>query len=334
MNIHTPIRIGLLSTARIANAALIQPARLIPEVTVAAVAARDENRARHFAHRRGIPRVHRSYADLIADPEIDAIYNPLPNSLHCEWSIRALEAGKHVLCEKPLASNAEEVRQMMAAASKSGRVLAEAFHTLYHPLAAQMKAIIDEGALGQIIDAEAHFCTMLLRPSDIRYQYELAGGATMDLGCYTLHLLRYLLDATPQVVSARATLASPQIDRSMDVQLLFPGSIPARMTCSLLSTRLFRISVSIRGDRGRMHVVNPLMPHYGYWLHVRDDNGRTKQKQWNAPWPRSRGTYWYQLRAFSTAIVDDEPMFTDGAYGLTNMQLIDTIYKKAGLEQR
>ena len=334
MRVLLPIRIGILGAARIANAALIQPAHLVPEVAVSAIAARDENRARSFANRHGIPRVHRSYADLIDDPEIDAIYNPLPNSLHCEWSIRALDAGKHVLCEKPLAANAEEVRQMMAAVTKSGRVLAEAFHTLYHPLAAKMRSMIADGVLGQIQSAEAHFCTMVFRPTDIRYRHHLAGGATMDLGCYTLCLLRHLLGSTPEVLSAQATLSSAQIDRSMEACLQFPGNIPARITCSLFSASFYRVSVCIQGDKGTMSVINPLLPHYGHWLRVKDVAGETICQQWQAPWLRREGTYSHQLRAFAAAARGEEPMLTDAAYALANMQLIDSIYQKAGLERR
>src|SRR3990172_4918004 len=122
------LRIGILGAARIAPMALVRPARSVPETAVLAVAARDEARARRFAARHGVPRVHRGYAELLADPEIDAVYNPLPNALHCEGSIRAPEAGKHVLCEKPLASNADEARRMTEVASRAGRVLVEAFH--------------------------------------------------------------------------------------------------------------------------------------------------------------------------------------------------------------
>jgi len=173
------LRIGILGAARIAPMALVRPARSVPEAAVLAVAARDETRARRFAARHGIPRVHRGYAELLADPEIDAVYNPLPNSLHCEWSIRALEAGKHVLCEKPLASNADEARRMTEAASRAGRVLVEAFHWRYHPLAERMKAIVESGELGRVRHVEASCCFPLLLPGDIRYRLDLAGGALL-----------------------------------------------------------------------------------------------------------------------------------------------------------
>src|SRR5574337_909465 len=177
--IEQPLRIGVLGAARIAPMALVRPARQVPEATVVAVAARDPQRAQAFATKHGIPRVHPSYDALLADTEIDAIYNPLPNSLHCEWTIRALQAGKHVLCEKPLASNAAEAERMAEAAGQAGRVLVEAFHWRYHPLAARMQAIIDAGELGAVQHIEAHFCLLLPLPGDIRYRLDLAGGATM-----------------------------------------------------------------------------------------------------------------------------------------------------------
>src|SRR5215470_13213106 len=179
-----PLRIGILGAARIAPMALIRPARQVPEVSVTAVAARDVDRARAFAKKHGLARVHSSYAELLSDPEIDAIYNPLPNGLHCEWTIKALEAGKHVLCEKPLASNADEAERMVAASTATGRVLVEAFHWRYHPLAGRMKEVVESGQLGAVRHIETDFNIPLVFPNDIRYRYDLAGGATMDVGCY------------------------------------------------------------------------------------------------------------------------------------------------------
>src|SRR5881296_1757159 len=153
-----PLRFGILGAARIAPMALVKPARRVPEATVLAVAARDPERARRFAARHGIPRVHQSYDALLADPEIDAVYNPLPNALHAPWTIRALAAGKHVLCEKPFAASVAEARSMAEAATRAGRVLMEAFHYRYHPLFARLRAIIGLGELGTVRHLEAHFC--------------------------------------------------------------------------------------------------------------------------------------------------------------------------------
>src|SRR5260370_3942500 len=137
-----PLRFGILGAARIAPEALIKPAQKSADAEVVAIAARDPARAREFADAHKIPRVLATYEDLINDPELDAIYNPLPNSLHCEWTIAALRAGKHVLCEKPLASNAEEAARMTQAANETGKILGEAFHYRYHPLPDRVRALI------------------------------------------------------------------------------------------------------------------------------------------------------------------------------------------------
>ena len=204
------VRIGILGAARIAPGGMIKPARNNPEAEVRAVAARDRSRAEAFASKHGIPTVHDSYAALLADPEIDAIYNPLPNGLHAEWTIAALEAGKHVLCEKPFTANATEAEAVAAVAARTGLVVMEAFHYRYHPLAQRMREIVESGELGTIRRVETALCFPLPKFSDIRYQYDLAGGATMDVGSYTVHLARLLGCEEPEVRSARSQAAHPR----------------------------------------------------------------------------------------------------------------------------
>src|SRR6478672_109632 len=187
-----PVRIGILGAARIAPAAVIKPAQKVGDAMIGAVAARDRGRADAFASKHGIPRVHGSYADLIADPDIDAVYNPLPNGLHAEWTVAALEAGKHVLCEKPFTANAKEAEDVAAVADRTGRVVMEAFHWRYHPLAQRIVDIIDSGELGTVQRIETALCFPLPKFSDIRYQYALAGGALMDVGTYAVHMARLL----------------------------------------------------------------------------------------------------------------------------------------------
>ena len=267
------IRIGLLGAARITRWAVIRPARRLPEVSVTAVAARDPARASAFARRHGVPRVHPTYEALVQDPHLDAVYIALPNSLHAEWSIRALEAGKHVLCEKPLTSNATEAAQVAAVAARTGRVLAEAMHYRYHPLAARVKAIVESGELGTIRRFEADFCVPLLVPGNIRYRYELGGGATMDLGCYTINLLRYLAGAEPEVVKAEARLASPQVDRFMRAELWFPGKAVGQFTCSLCSWILLRSRARVEGSAGELRVTSPFHPDRYHRLVVRGPTG-------------------------------------------------------------
>jgi predicted dehydrogenase len=251
------LRVGPLGAARITPAALIKPARLVPEVTVTAVAARDPDRARRFATRHGIPVVHDSYEELIADPGVDAIYNPLPNALHAAWTLRAIAAGKHVLCEKPFAANEAEAAEVARAARSAGLVVMEAFLYRYHPLAARMREIA-AGELGQLRHVEAALCIPLPRFSDIRYQYDLAGGATMDAGCYPINCIRMLGPGEPAVISARARLHGPEVDRAMVATFRFPGGATGRIRASLWSGQVLRIGARAVGERGEMRVLNYL----------------------------------------------------------------------------
>ena len=325
---ETPLRIGVLGAARIAPMALLRPAKQVRGVSVAAVAARDTARAQAFATKHGIPRVHASYDALLADADIDAIYNPLPNSLHCEWSIRALQAGKHVLCEKPIASNAAEAERMAAAARAADRVLMEAFHWRYHPLAARMRGIIDAGELGTVRHVEAHFCIPLPFPRDIRYQLPLAGGATMDTGCYAISIVRFLAGAEPEVTRAQARLWSPGVDRYMEADFRFADGRTGRMTCALLCAALFRDSARVRGDRGEMRVLNPVAPHFFHRLTVRNDVGTRSERL------DGDSTYTHQLRAFLAAVRNGRPVPTGPDDAIANMRVIDAVYAKAGLQPR
>jgi predicted dehydrogenase len=323
-----PLRIGVLGAARITPMALLRPARQVPEATVVAVAARDPERAHAFASKHGIARVHPTYEALLADPEIEAIYNPLPNSLHCEWTIRALQAGKHVLCEKPIASNATEAEQMAAAAHTAGRVLAEAFHWRYHPLAARLREIIDSGELGTVRHLEAHFCIPLIKPGDIRYRLDLAGGATMDVGSYTISILRFLAGAEPEVVRADAQLSSPGVDRAMEATFRFPDGRTGRMTCALFSPILLRASARVRGDRGDLAVLNPIAPQFFHRLSVRTDRSTRHERI------HGDATYTCQLRAFVAAVREGGALPTSPEDAVKNMRVIDAVYTKAGLAPR
>jgi len=322
------LRIGILGAARIAPMALVRPARAVAEVEVTAIAARDEARARKFAAKQGIPRVLPSYEALLGDPDVDAVYNPLPNGLHCEWTIRALEAGKHVLCEKPMASNADEARQMAEAAARSGRVLVEAFHWRYHPLAARMKEIVDGGGVGVVRHIEARMCLPVPIPGDIRYRFDLAGGATMDMGCYTISIVRYLAGAEPEVVRAEAVLASPEVDRAMKAEFRFADGRTGRIHCSLFSAALFRLSAKVQGDDGELTVWNPVVPHLMNRIVLRNAAGTRSERV------RGEPTYTGQLRAFATQVRGGARMPTDPEHAVANMRVIDAVYEAAGLSRR
>jgi predicted dehydrogenase len=323
-----PLRFGVLGAARIAPLALINPAKGNADIVIAAVAARDGSRARAFAAKRGIARVHESYQALIADPDIDAIYNPLPNGLHGKWTRAALAAGKHVLCEKPFTANAAEAREIADLAAKSDRVVMEAFHYRYHPLTLRAEQIIASGVLGKLERVEAALCFPLPKFSDIRYNYSLAGGALMDAGCYAVHMVRTFGGPTPEVVSAQAKLRNPQIDRAMTAELRFAAGHTGQVRCSMWSSRLLEISARVVGDRGELKLFNPVTPHFFHRLSVRSTDGNRVER-----FPR-RPSYAYQLDAFAGAVLRGEPVKTPPSDAVENMAVIDAIYQMADLPLR
>jgi predicted dehydrogenase len=322
------ITIGILGAARIAPMALVKPAQRTGQATVTAIAARDRSKADAFAKKHKIPRVHDSYDDLLADPAIDAVYIPLPNGLHGQWTMKAIEAGKHVLCEKPFTANANEARAVAECASAHpGLVVMEAFHYQYHPLAKRLVEIVQSGELGNITDIDINFAAPLARPGDIRYRIELAGGATMDMGCYPVSLLR-LLTPGPRVTHAAAKLSSPGVDRAMDAHFSLPDGGTARVRCSMFSSSLLRIRADVTGTEGTLHVFNPFAPHMFHRVRVTTPSGTRKERF------SRRATYDYQLEAFTNAIEQQTTVPTNATDAIRTMELIDSIYVAAGLPVR
>jgi len=328
MKTRSPVRIGVLGAAAIVPMALTKPAQNVPEVQITAIAARDPQRAEKFARKHHIPRVHKTYNDLLTDPKIDAIYNPLPNSLHAEWTIRALRAGKHVLCEKPFASNAREAMGMADAAKATGKVLSEGFAYRYHPLTARIKDVIQSGELGRLKRIEARFCFLLPSPGNIRFRYDLAGGALMDTGCYPISLVRYLVGEEPSVVDAKARLIKRDVDSRVEANLEFPQAIKARIVCDMLSPKLFESFLIVQGEAGEITVVNPYHPHWFHWMTL-----RTSKNSWSARIPGDN-IYALQLRAFASAIHLGTRLNTTAEDAVNTMRVIDEIYRKAGLKLR
>ncbi|MEI8000725.1 MAG: Gfo/Idh/MocA family oxidoreductase [Actinomycetes bacterium] len=328
-----PLRIGILGAARIAPAAVVVPARTLPDVEVVAVAARDRSRAAAFAAKRRIPVVHDSYDALIADPDVDAVYNPLPNGLHGHWTVRALEAGKHVLCEKPFAANADEAAAVAVVADRAlaerGLVTMEAFHYRYHPLAELMCSLVREGRIGAVRHLEARAVIPFLPPGDIRFDPALAGGSLMDLGCYPVHQLRSVAADEPTVVSARAKVRSGGIDRWITADLRWPDGRTGRITAALMAVARPIIDVRVQGDEGRISVFNPTLPQLYNRITVRRRGERKVAQR-----IRGESTYWYQLRAFADAVTNGEVPLTSPADAVANLTVIDAIYRAAGLPVR
>ena len=229
------VRLGILSTAKI-NRLVLAGARQTDRVEVAAVASRDLSRAQAYAREHGIERAHGSYEELLADPEVEAVYNPLPNSMHVEWSIRALEAGKHVLCEKPLSRHPADVERAFEVADRTGLVLTEAFMYRHNPQTVRLKELVDGGAIGELRLIRATFSFTIADEANIRLAPDLEGGALMDVGCYCVSGSRLLAGEPESVTGFSYT------ERGVDIffagTLAFPDHVFAEFDCGFrLPTR-------------------------------------------------------------------------------------------------
>jgi xylose dehydrogenase (NAD/NADP) len=224
------MRLGLLSTARI-NRAILTGASLTDAVDVVAVGSRDAARGQEYAREWRIARAHGSYEALLADPEVDAIYNSLPNSLHVDWSIRALEAGKHVLCEKPLGRRVANVERLFDAAEQNGLIVMEAFMYRHHPQTHALRELVHSGGIGEPRQIRSSFSFMLTNPANVRLRADLHGGALMDLGCYCISGSR-LVTGEPEVVFGRQVLGETGVDLRFDAILHFPGDVLAEFHCA------------------------------------------------------------------------------------------------------
>lgn len=329
------MRLGLLAAARITGPAIIEPARSIDGVEVVAVAARSVERAREKAADWGVPTVHDSYEELLADESIDAIYIATPAALHHRWTLAALAAGKHVLCEKPFAANATEARQMVDAADAAGLVLMEAFHWRYHPLVGQVRELLDEPRVGSVTEVHGTFCLPEghIRPGDIRWDLPLGGGGLMDLGCYPLQWVRWVVGAEPEVVAASAECPVPEVDGRLRAELrwqLPDRTVTGSIECSMIGPDR-DIALRILGERGRIDIANPLAPQHGARIEVRSSDGTVEE----VPVPAAdTTTYAHQLVAFRDTVATGTPVPTGGSDAIATMELIDACYRAAGLSPR
>jgi D-xylose 1-dehydrogenase (NADP+, D-xylono-1,5-lactone-forming) len=224
------VRWGIVSTAHI-NEKVLAGVSGSETVEVVAVGSRSGERAREFAAAHGIPRAHASYEELLADPAVEAVYVPLPNGLHVEWTLAALEAGKHVLCEKPLSPRAGEVERCFDAAEGAGLVLSEGFMWRHHPQAERLASLVHEGSIGELRLVRAAFSFALQRFPDVRWDPELDGGALLDVGCYCVSGARFLTGEEPERVSGEAVLADSGVDARFAGTLRFSGDVLATFDC-------------------------------------------------------------------------------------------------------
>jgi predicted dehydrogenase len=248
---------GLLSTARI-NRALIPPLGASSRNRLLAVGSRSQQGADQYAQERNIPRAYGSYEALLADPEIDVIYNPLPNHLHAEWTIKAVEAGKHVLCEKPLALSVEEVDAVQEAARKHGRVVAEAFMYRHHPQTLKVQEIVKSDSLGDLKLMRGSFSYVLNREGDVRLDPAMGGGSIWDVGCYPISYARTVVGESPREVFGWQVTGPTGIDETFVGQMQFAGNVLAQFDSSFVIT--FHWFMEIIGSEGTLNIPNPFKP--------------------------------------------------------------------------
>jgi predicted dehydrogenase len=223
------VKWGIISTADI-NRKVIPGAHASPKVDLVGVASRDQQRAEEYAKQWDIPRAYGSYEALLADPEIEAVYISLPNSMHCEWSIKSVEAGKHVLCEKPLSRHPNEVEEAFDAADKAGRLLSEAFMYRHNPQTKRVRQLVDEGAIGELRVVRSVFSYSLYDEDNIRLRTDVEGGALMDVGCYNVSGSR-LVGGEPEHVLGEAWYGPSGTDWVFSGTLRFPGNVIGLFHC-------------------------------------------------------------------------------------------------------
>jgi predicted dehydrogenase len=327
---RTPLRIGILGAAKIAPAAIIYPAQATGHQLVA-VASRDKVRAEVFAKQYQVAKTYTSYQDLINDPEIDVVYNALHNGAHGPWNIKALAAGKHVLSEKPSASNAAEAKEVLTAANKANKVFMEGFHYYYHPVFQRALAIIKSGEIGEVIKVESSLLIPMPDPTDLRLQFDLAGGATMDVGCYALHSQRVIsqlvANGEPSIVKTEANAKDGKIDTKLYMQLKYPNGVAA-LAKGDFESAAFEAPLTVTGSKGSVHLPNFVVS--GWDPRVIVEVGSNKRVE-HMP---SISTYTYQLLAFADAVDLGKPVKTDAKDALAQAILIDAVYTSSQLPLR
>lgn len=322
------VRLGILGTAQIVPQAIIAPAVSNGQVTVAAIASRKLESARQFADRYRIPRAYGCYMDLVQDDAIDAVYIPLPVSLHHEWAAQALKHGKHVLCEKPFAANAQQAHELYALATAKGLLAVEGFHYRYHPVFLNALEILNENVIGDIRKISCVFTGAITSPDDIRMRYATGGGVTMDYGCYPVSWIRHLTGREPTVERAAAILGPEHVDISMRATFSLPAGCEADMYVSMAREATFKAYLEIEGTEGSIKLNNPLLPHLGHSLQW------TRGAATNTKVLKARTSYEYQMDAFVNAILQGTELATASYDVVRQMTVIDAVYVAAGLPLR
>lgn len=332
MPVSKKVNWGVLSTAKIAREHVIPAMQAGEAMNVVGIASREEHRAKELAAKLGIPKAYGSYEALLADPEIEAIYNPLPNHLHTPFTIKALEAGKHVLCEKPIALNADEARRIDEARQNTGLLVAEAFMVRFHPQWQRVREIVRSGRLGEVRAVHTIFSYFLADPSNIRNQADIGGGGLYDVGCYAINTARYVFEGEPQrVLGLFAIDPDLQTDRMMSGLAEFADNRHLAFTCATQLVPCQR--VQILGTRGRIEIAIPFNAPAGGGTAIVIDDGRdlsgSGREVVELP-PCNQ--YTLQGDAFSRAIRGGQVLEWGASDAVLNMRVIDAFFRSARSE--
>jgi predicted dehydrogenase len=313
------LRLGLLSTARI-NDSVLAAAAASDRVEVVAVASRDAGRAQAYARAHGLARAHGSYDALLEDPEVDAIYVPLPNGLHHEWTLRVLRAGKHVLCEKPYSRRPAEVEEAFSLAERSGLVLMEAFMYRHHPQSAIVAELVSGGVLGRLRAIRATFTFRLERADDARLRPELDGGSLLDVGCYCVSGSR-LLAGEPVRVQGTQITGETGVDLAFHGLLVFADDVVAQIDSSFTLPRFQRFEA--HGEEGSLLVEAPWRPDWGGALLLRRADETTRIEVPSADMFR------LELENLADAVADRARPLLGGADALGQARALDALFRSA-----
>lgn len=322
------LRWGVISTANIGRVAVLPAIQHSRSGDLAAVASRDVETARAFANKLGIPRAYGSYEALLAADDIDAVYIPLPNSLHREWAIKAAEAGKHILCEKPLALNAAECAEMEAAAQQNGVVFMEAFMYRFHPQTEKVLQLVQESAIGEPKLIYAAFTFRLTNLENIRFNPELGGGSLMDVGCYCVNIIRTVAGVVPGAgepveVQAYANWGETGVDEEMTGTLRFANGLLGQFSCGLTHER--REFYQVAGPEGHLDVQSAFLPGAADTT-IHEYHGRAASIAHEIP-----GVDEYQLMVehFADCVHTGRPVRYPPAEAAANMRAIRALYRSA-----
>jgi predicted dehydrogenase len=317
------LRWGVISTSNIGRRAVNPAIQASSNGELLAVASREEARAREFAQEGSIPTSYGSYEALLDDERIDAVYNPLPNSLHKEWTIKAAEKGKHILCEKPLALDAVECLEMKAAATANGVKLLEAFMYRFHPRTEKVLEMVQGGAIGDLRQIRSSFTFLLKNPDNIRWAAELGGGALMDVGCYCVNVSRTMAGREPVEVRAMANFRSPGVDEQMAGTLRFEDGLLAHFDCALTMERTE--VYHLLGSNGHIRVQDAFLPGTDDVVIEQFDI----EDNLNRVTVRGADEYKLMVEHFADCVLKDRPLKYTAEEAALNMRVIEALHESA-----